>query len=648
VSRRRIRFRPALQRLAAVMESFEPRTLLTTYYVSPTGNDSAGGTSSGSPFKTIAKVNTLDLNAGDKVLFQGGQTFNAPAASATNRIADPGFESGGFSSWTENFDETAGNSTVTTTNLHSGSKAARVSGTGFGGRGQNLSGITPNSSYLLRFWAKLSGSDGEGWIGITFFDGTTKLVEKAARVTTSTYTQYSIAAVAPDTFTLARVWFTKRSGSSILYVDDFQLNQTTGTVILNAADSGTPANPVTIGSYGSGRATINATDGYGLWGDNVAALLVQDLNLLGSWNATNGTGANGASGLVVSNSLADNAKLDFIRINNVDAAGFKNAGIRIEGNSFKAGYRDVRITNCTTHDNGDSGIDVGGQFEQTSTLYSHSNIYVGWCKAWNNSGIPNKLSNSGTGIIFGDVDGGTIERCVAWNNGALCNFTGGGPIGIWAWDCNAVVIQLNESYANKTGSNSLDGGGFDLDGGCTNCIMQYNYSHENDGAGYLLYQFPGARPISGNIIRYNISQNDARARRYAGIYMGGGSEVKNTDVYNNTIYMTPIGDTTIAGIKITGVGTGNKFRNNIIVTTGGVNLVDTNTSYGTGSVLFQGNSYYSSGGAFGIKWGTTVYGDLSSWRATGQEKNGASSVGLSGNPQLVSAGGGGMLPSCIC
>lgn len=48
----------------------------TAYYVSPTGNDSNGGTTPSDPLQTIAKVNSLSLVAGDAVLFQGGQSFS--------------------------------------------------------------------------------------------------------------------------------------------------------------------------------------------------------------------------------------------------------------------------------------------------------------------------------------------------------------------------------------------------------------------------------------------------------------------------------------------------------------------------------------------------------------------------------------------
>src|SRR5206468_751201 len=128
----------------------------------------------------------------------------------------------------------------------------------------------------------------------------------------------------------------------------------------------------------------------------------------------------------------------------------------------------------------------------------------------------------------------TIERCVAYNNGAACNNPGGGPMGIWTWDSNNITIQYNESYANRCGTGSRDGGGFDLDGGVTNSVMQYNYSHDNYGAGFLLFQFASARPYGNNIVRYNITANDARNFHYGGIYMGGGSAVINNQIYNNT------------------------------------------------------------------------------------------------------------------
>src|SRR5262249_47307258 len=78
---------------------------------------------------------------------------------------------------------------------------------------------------------------------------------------------------------------------------------------------------------------------------------------------------------------------------------------------------------------------------------------------------------------------------------------------------------------------------FDSDWNSRNTIIQYNYSHENDG-GFLLICDDGSQDASlnagntGTIVRYNISQND----HHRGINISG--PVKNTLIYNNTIYVS--------------------------------------------------------------------------------------------------------------
>jgi hypothetical protein len=414
-------------------------------------------------------------------------------------------------------------------------------------------------------------------------------------------------------------------------------------LVFDANDAGTSADPVVIQSYGNGKATLNAGSAAAITASNVAGFVIKDLNFVGGWNAATQSGST-TNGILLKNTIAGGNKLQFVRIDNVDVSGFKSSGIEVLGTTGKSGFDDLRITNTSAHDNGDCGIDFDGYFDTSSTGYAHTNIYVGNCKAYNNEGIAGTASHTGSGIILSDVNGGTIERCVAWNNGARCTFSGGGPVGIWAWDSNAITIQYNESYANQTGSTSKDGGGFDLDGGVTNSVMQYNYSHDNDGAGYLVYQFVGARPFGNNTVRYNISENDGRDHAYASLYIGGGSAVVNNQIYGNTFYVTPSTNSGTAAVRIDGVGTGNKFRNNILYSTGGVRLIDSDAAYATGSVRFQGNNYFSGGGTFAIRWGGTSYSSLSNWRtASGQEKNGTASVGLSVDPQLVAAGAGGTI-----
>lgn len=56
--------------LAASLQAYA-----TDYYIAANGNDHNNGTSSKTPFKTIAKLNTIALRPGDNILFKRGDTF---------------------------------------------------------------------------------------------------------------------------------------------------------------------------------------------------------------------------------------------------------------------------------------------------------------------------------------------------------------------------------------------------------------------------------------------------------------------------------------------------------------------------------------------------------------------------------------------
>jgi hypothetical protein len=459
---------------AGILAAGASPVLAVDYYVSPTGNNSNNGTSTSTPWQTIARVNQVDLNAGDRVFFQGSQSFS-------------------------------------------------------------------------------------------------------------------------------------------------------GTISITSEDGGTSSSPVVIGSYGTGRATIAApANAAGIDIFNVGGISVRDLVIQGPGkNSTSGTG------ISFYTDLANNVKVQFGRIDNVEVFGFRN-GIQIGAWNANTGWNDVRITNSIARDNLHSGIST---YAQNSNV--HTNLYIGACRAYSNTGDPNSTGNTGSGIVIGNANGATVERCVAYNNG-IDNKPTEGPVGIWTYYSNNVTIQLNEAYDNKTSNG--DGGGFDLDLGVTNSVMQYNYSHDNAGAGYMLWGAGG-----GNIVRYNISQNDGRSNNIpaAAFTIGGASS--GAQVYNNTFYISP----TSSGAKppvvkvINGLATLG-FRNNIVIATGGSDLVRAESG-ATGVSTFQGNNYWTYGGAFNINWGGTNYSSLSAWRATGQEKNGANNTGLNVDPRLWDAGNGGTI-----
>jgi hypothetical protein len=181
--------------------------------------------------------------------------------------------------------------------------------------------------------------------------------------------------------------------------------------------------------------------------------------------------------------------------------------------------------------------------------------------------------------------------------------------------------------------------------------MQYNYSHDNEGAGFLLAQPLDGPGHTNNVVRYNISENDARkSPKHSGLHIWGG--VRNAEIYNNTIFTSASDRGSPRAISIVNAGIRDRFasgihvRNNIIQTTGGVNLIEVEPGQlvGAQDLLFQGNVYYPSGDAFRIVWGSRALGDLAAWRGeAGQEQVSGREVGIVADPLLAQPGGGGTI-----
>ena len=289
-------------------------------------------------------------------------------------------------------------------------------------------------------------------------------------------------------------------------------NSFNGTLKLTI--SGEQDRPVVLTSYGEGRAIVN--------GGNREACIIK-----GSWfqlKQIDFIGAGRKSGNTSSGLIIEQASNVFV--DGVQSSGFQKSGLLVQ-NSMNVSVKNVRANR-----NGAIGISV-----------SHSkNCVIKDCLAENNPGDPTNLTNhSGNGILVGESKNILIDHCTATNNGWDMPRVGNGPVGIWAYQADSVIIQHCIAYRNKTSEGAKDGGGFDFDGGVTNSIIQYCLSYENEGAGYGLFQYPGADPWSNNIIRYNLSINDGIVTDGAGgifIWNGGqsASEISNCYVYNNVIY----------------------------------------------------------------------------------------------------------------
>jgi hypothetical protein len=408
-----------------------------------------------------------------------------------------------------------------------------------------------------------------------------------------------------------------------------------GTLYLDPVrgDTGTPGNPLKIGSYGTGPATINAGTGWGLNAGDVSWIEVSNLNFVGAGDHTN-TG----NGIWFANDLDGGAVLHHIYMDHVDVSGFGQHGIMIaafNGPGFQdGGFQDVRVTYAKLHDNTEAGLYIAGDLTTGQVV---QDVYVGHTEAYDNPGmLVGRLYKSGNGIVLSGVNGGIVERSVAHDNGAA----GIVSVGIWAAYSNNVTFQYDEAYGQHDASLS-DGAGFDLDGGVTNSVMQYNYSHDNDGGGYDLVDWQHEGNVN-NTVRFNVSENNARNGRYGGICLF--YDVKDVMIYNNTVYSSPTAD----GLKTPSdvyleywTGDGALFVNNIFETTGGVPLVNTGVVVGGTNLAFLGNDYYAADGKFVILYGGVAYSSLPAWEsATFQEWLGA---GLQVDPQLVAPGQGGTI-----
>ncbi|MBO2031278.1 right-handed parallel beta-helix repeat-containing protein [Siccationidurans ginsengisoli] len=399
-----------------------------------------------------------------------------------------------------------------------------------------------------------------------------------------------------------------------------------GSITLKGA--GTRAQPLVVSSYGTGPATIASGTSSGFYSYNAAGIELRRLTFVGDGLLTN-TGS-GVTFYLDSPSTT----LSYLRLDSLDVSGYRESGILISSWNGSSGYDDVRITASLVHANGAAGLQSYSQ-----DLAAHHNWYVGNCQAFDNSGRSDAYyNNTGNGIVLGGIDGALIEYCKAYHNGWLNAYVSGGPVGIWGYCCNNLTIQKCEAHHNMTGT-AHDGGGFDLDGGCTNSVLQYNYSHDNQGAGYLLAQYYYAPPMHDIIIRYNVSKDDARRNNQGAIEIwssGASGGIQRTDIYNNTVLLSPPDDGShpmavyIASCDYTDL----TIRNNVFQTTGGLEALHTIC---TTNLSLQGNCYWNPS-QLTLNWNGTIYGDLATWRtATNQEQLASGrATGLSVDPQLPS------------
>jgi hypothetical protein len=375
------------------------------------------------------------------------------------------------------------------------------------------------------------------------------------------------------------------AGDSVLF---FGGQTFAGNITLT--DSGASGNPITISSYGSPAATIDAGAGTGLFWYNAGNATVRNLVFQGS-----GSGSNQVIGIAF---YAESGAWSGIAISDVAASGFRE-GVYL--GTAGGTYQGVVVANVSAFNNGDSGIFIdnsaGWPTPEMSDLTIRSSTTYG---------------NGRWGIQIEGVERGTVENSAAYGNG---------DIGMWSWAADHIVFRQDAAYGNGGKD-----GGFDLDVGTTNSTIEYSYSHDNGGSGFQVCNYAYNPTTTNNTIRFNIAENNYGSAD--GLELDGdGSVIQRLYYYNNTIY----GDTAGGDYHIAEYTPANNFivANNIV----DVGEGDTSASLWAADPMTL--DYDDWHGALGAFWyDDAAYADYDSFRmSTGKERNGVSiGPGFAGVP----------------
>jgi hypothetical protein len=147
----------------------------------------------------------------------------------------------------------------------------------------------------------------------------------------------------------------------------------------------------------------------------------------------------------------------------------------------------------------------------------------------------NRLARlGGDGIVPLGTTGAVVERNVVSEGnlrgraltdprGMICN------AGIWTFHANGTVIQRNEVFDMRF--NGCDGSGFDVDYDQDGTVVQFNYSHDNEGGFILLCTDAAPRAAQ---VRFNLSVDDRFVANQSPCSLQPGSTFAGLRLHNNT------------------------------------------------------------------------------------------------------------------
>jgi hypothetical protein len=410
----------------------------------------------------------------------------------------------------------------------------------------------------------------------------------------------------------------------------------------------TSAQPVTIGGYGGTcnvlagsmggcpRLSVTGTTANGIVINNLSGIVVRD------WIITGADPTLQNEGIYLRNNDPTGTAYQNVLVTNTGITGFR-LGIRVQGVAPGAGWRDFTISNnhvFGTAGTEDNGIQIQGPQPGSPGVMTNFNCLIEGNLVEKIPGRPNSQpGTSGNGILIKETDGCVSQFNVVRNGGANTN-TCGGPVGNWAYDATHVTFRFNETYGMgpTVWTAGCDWGAFHLDGYVTNSTIEYSYAHDNWGAGFAFW-VTGNGSWHDNVIRYNISENNATSR-HAAQYFGGilvandNPSLVGSHIYNNTVYAANAPFPVILLAVQGNLGGDCVIANNILRSDGTSWLIYTGVAT-SASCQIVGNDYFASAG-FLIKWNGAIYKDLVAFRsATGRETISGRPVGFALDPNMA-------------
>jgi parallel beta-helix repeat protein len=359
---------------------------------------------------------------------------------------------------------------------------------------------------------------------------------------------------------------------------------------LKPKGSGVSGNPITIGAYGDGPRPI--VDGRNVPYTPAAAAAVL-LHNVSYWTVTglevvNDTGTNNVgtvsargqnrSGIMVYNTSGATKSGIVIRDNYVHSVNgcFECAGANAQTNGGIAVVADTMngLSNGSSSYNGVQILDnIVERVGRTGIVFNdHSTgllfyLVVEGALSKNVTIAGNRLKDiEGDGIILAGSVNNLIERNRIDTAGlvTVAGSTQPGTVGMFIAKTINSVMQFNEVSGVRF--NVVDGQAYDVDLLTSNSIVQYNYSHDNEGGMILL--MGGLFSGTNATIRYNLSVNDAFVTN--GVFTLSSGLMSGAKIYNNTAFIAP--GLTSKPIDQSGWSGDNHnpwtFRNNVIVNHG--------------------------------------------------------------------------------